>query len=54
MPAEGRGLSSEPASEAERDRRLGNLGERLSKVLADGDSGSSDWWKPELVVESVA
>jgi RNA-directed DNA polymerase len=25
MPAEGRGLSSEPTSEAERDRRLGNL-----------------------------
>jgi hypothetical protein len=30
------------------------LGERLSKVLADGDSGASDWRKPELVVESVA
>jgi hypothetical protein len=30
------------------------LGVRLSKVLADGDSGASDWRKPELVVESAA
>jgi hypothetical protein len=31
-----------------------DLGVRLSKVLADGDSGASDWRKPELVVESAA
>jgi RNA-directed DNA polymerase len=30
MPAEGRGLSSEPTSEAERDRRLGNLATPIS------------------------
>jgi hypothetical protein len=33
---------------------IDGLGVRLSKVLADGDSGASDWRKPELVVESAA
>jgi hypothetical protein len=35
-------------------KRLVPLGARLSKVLADGDSGASDWRKPELVVEAAA
>ncbi|MDR3726988.1 MAG: DUF2971 domain-containing protein [Terracidiphilus sp.] len=30
------------------------LGARLSKVLGDGESGASNWRKPELVVESAA